>query len=243
MVSAADTGSATARDPVVGWTTLLTGLAITAFLYWRNHDTSAPMGFDEYNLLNTAIVLWIPLLVLLLVLRQEPADFGFTVGDAGKGWLYVAIAFLLFVPVILLFAPSPGAQEYYISWLGSSRAILSPLWNGSGYIGGQLDWGRLAYHEVVMGFYMFGWEFFFRGFLLNGLRKISPLWIAILIQAVLFTALHWSKPLSEVASSFPGAIIMALIAIRCRSFVPCFLLHFLVSAGFDGAVLYSHFHH
>ena len=231
------------RDPLTGWTTLTTGIVICLFLYWRNHYTNLPMSFDEYNLLNTAMILWVPMVVLLVFLRREPADFGFAVGEGRTGLIIAFSAFLLFLPIIILFAPQPGAQSYYIPWLESSRAISSSFYTGAVLVGEHIDWSRLAYHELVMGFYMFGWEFFFRGFLLNGVRRIAPLWVAVLIQAALFTALHWSKPLSEVASSFPGAILMALLAIRCRSFIPCFILHYLISAGFDGAVLYYHFHH
>ena len=228
-----------AESRVVGWGTLITGAAICGFLWWRNHDTANAMTFDEYNLLNTALILWVPLLLVLFAFRREPTEFGLTVGDTGKGLWVVLAAFVLFVPVILLTAPQPGPQEYYRGWLAGSGALSGPYFI---HHGGAIVWKRLLYHETVMGFYMFGWEFFFRGFLLNGLRRTMPLWVAVVVQALLFMAMHWSKPPAEVASSFPGAIIMALLALRYRSFLPCFMLHYLVSAGFDGAVLYYHFH-
>ena len=44
-----------------------------------------------------------------------------------------------------------------------------------------------------MGFYMFCWEFFFRGFLLFGLQKSRlGAWGAVIVQALLFALLHWS---------------------------------------------------
>jgi len=231
-------------DKVAGWITLITGLVVSGFLLWRNH--SQWMDFNEYNLLNTAFVFWIPLVVVLLILRREPSEFGLTPGDLGPG-LFMALAlFASFSLVIVLIAPTPGPQQYYLNWMGpngGSRAITGIVYNGVSWLRGwQIDFGRLAYHELVMGFYMFGWEWYHRGFLLNGLRKLVPVWGAILIQAALFTALHWGKPALEFASSFPGGILMALLALRYRSFVPCFVLHWLVSAGFDFAVLYNHFH-
>lgn len=242
--AAAAGASGRASDRAVGWTTLVSGIAISAFLWWRNHDARQPMWFDEYNLLNTALILWVPLVILMMGLRREPEEFGFQVGDLRQGMTLVLAAFLVFIPVILYFAPDKNAQEYYLSWLGQSRAVVGVFPNGhGGFTPGQLDWARLAYHEAMMGFYMFGWEFFFRGYLLNGVRKISPVWVAVLIQAVIFTAMHWSKPSAEVASSFPGAILMAILALRSKSFLPCFMLHWLVSAGFDAAVLYYHFRH
>ena len=232
-----------ASDVVCGWTTLAVGLCVSGFLLWRNHQ---PMDFAEYNLLNTAFILFVPLFIILLCLRREAADFGLTPGDFRRGALIALGLFAAFIPVLLFFAPTPGPQEYYLGWLGSnngSGAIKGIFWDGKAWSsGGQMDWSRLAYHELVMAFYMFGWEWYHRGFLLFGLKKIMPVWGAVLIQAALFTALHWGKPIMETASSFPGGILMGLLALRYRSFIPCFILHCLISAGFDSAVLWYHFH-
>jgi membrane protease YdiL (CAAX protease family) len=231
-----------ATDRVSGWVTLATGLAVSGFLLWRNRQ---PMEFSEYNLLNIACILWVPLLVILFGLRRNPSDFGMAVGNVKGGVRAAFLLFLAFVPIILAFAPQPGPQQYYLSWLGTmggSGTIIGIWPEGDSYSrGGVLRWDRLVYHEAVMGFYMFGWEWYHRGFLLTGLRRCMPLWGAILLQATLFMVLHLGKPWAEVASSFPGGILMALVALRYRSFLPCFLLHWLVSAGFDAAVLWHHF--
>ena len=229
------------RDTVGGGATLVVGTVINGYLLWRNQNT--PFNFNEFNLINTALILWLPLFVVMVFLRREPAEFGMKTGD--RGWLPVLIPlalFAAFVPVLLLVAPAPDPQAYYLSVMSDSRVVsgVFTLPNGT-LTRGVLDFPRFFYHQAVMGFYMFGWEYFYRGFLLSGLQKIMPVWGAVLVQAVLFTALHWSKPPLEIVSSFPGAIFMALLALRFRSFVPCFLLHFLVSAGFDGAVLFFHF--
>lgn len=233
-------------DRTTGWITLASGVAIAAYLYWRNH-TNPVMPFSEYNLLNTAFILWIPLLVILFVLRRDPSEFGMRAGELKGGLKAACLLFVAFIPVILIISPQPGSQTYYLNWMGTftgSNTIQNIFYDFGKEAwspGGKIDYARLAYHELAMGFYMFGWEFFFRGYLLYGVRRIAPLWAAILFQSVIFTALHWGKPLPEVASSFPGGILMALLALRYRSFLPCFLLHWLVSAGFDIGVLFFHF--
>ncbi len=242
----ADAPASGANDVTTGWVTVLLGLAISGFLFWKNHDRGVILGFYEYNLLNIAFVLWVPLIVGMLFLRREPADIGFATGDLGKGMLAALACFVLFCPVLYFFGQNRDAQSYYIGhWmnsLGGSGAVISVFGDGrGGIIGGRIVWEKLVYHEVIMGFYMFAWEYYHRGFLLNGFLKIMPDWGAVLLQAALFTALHYGKPLAETISSFPGAILMALLAIRFRSFLPCFLLHWLVSAGFDFSVLYHHF--
>jgi len=232
------------RDLAGGLTTLAVGVLVTAFLFWRNHY-GEQMMFDEYNLLNTACILWIPLVVVMLFLRREPTDYGFAVGDTKEAMRLALGAVLLFLPVVLVIAPGDGPQAYYVPWLGNyggSRALVFGMWHGTRHLSDHIDWARLAYHELVMGFYMFGWEYYFRGFLLSGLRRILPLWWAIGLQALFFFALHYGKPWPEMLSSLPGGVIMALVSIRYRSFIPCFVVHFLISLSFDFAVVFYHLH-
>ncbi|MBC8140338.1 MAG: CPBP family intramembrane metalloprotease [Armatimonadetes bacterium] len=239
--SQSDVPSGGVGDVTTGWVTLIAGLFICGFLYYINHSARR-MGFHEYNLINTAFVLWVPLLLGMYGLRRSPESLGFGLGDLGKGTVAAFVCLTLFSPVIYYFAAYPDPQAYYLRWMSQSGAIIGIFRNGQGgFTGGTIDPMGLLFHQIVMGFYMFGWEFFFRGFLLTGLQKIMPLWAAIGLHALLFMALHIGKPLPETLSSFPGAILMAIIAVRFKSFLPCFLLHWLVSAGFDFAVLYHYF--
>ncbi len=230
-----------AGDRVAGWTTLVLGVLISSFLWWKNQKT--PMGFEEYYLINNALLLWAPLCIILLFLKREASEFGLTVGDLKKGALFVLIGFLLFLPVLLIIAPTNDAQNYYIgNSLTRSGAITGVrLAPGGGYAGGTIDWGRLVFHETVFGFYMFCWEWFFRGFLLFGIRKVLPDWAAVVIQAILFFALHWGKPMPELYSSLAGGLLLGVIALRLRSFLPCFLIHWIIAMTFDFSVLFFHF--
>lgn len=228
------------REQTAGWATLLVGLAISGFLFWKNKQ---PMGFEEYYIVNIALLLWAPLVLILLFLRREAADFALTPGDVRGGVRLALLLFALFVPVLLFFAPQPPFQNYYLrALLSESRAITGLRWTAQGALtGGTLDYGRLLFHETVLGFYMFAWEWYFRGFLLFGLKRIMPVVWAALLQATLFAILHIGKPYIEVASSFAGGLLLAGVALRFRSFLPCFLIHFLISMSFDFAVLYFHF--
>jgi membrane protease YdiL (CAAX protease family) len=232
-----DDGGAAAnglRELGAGWATLLIGLLVTGFLFWANNYSDLTAGFERYYLLNTALLLWVPLVTILVLLRRSPEDFAFGTGDLRGGLLAAGLLFALFVPVILWKAPSEAFQEYYVRQLRYSGAI----------VGFGRDWnvGRFVYHQVVLGFYMFAWEWYFRGFLLFGLKRLMPVPWAALLQAVAFALLHYNKPLDEVVSSFFGALLLAVVALRYRSFLPCFFLHWAISAAFDGAVLYHFLH-
>jgi membrane protease YdiL (CAAX protease family) len=85
---------------------------------------------------------------------------------------------------------------------------------------------------------MFCWEFFFRGYLLFGLARTVK-WLAVIVQAVVFGALHWYKVPLELAASFGAGIVLGILALRAKSFLPCFALHWLVSVSFDVLILVS----
>jgi membrane protease YdiL (CAAX protease family) len=237
----------TDQDRVAGWSTVVVGTLVSGVLLTKNvllpgRVPSSAMGFTEYYLFNIALLLLPALLLILLGLRRDVAEFGFQSGELRGGVIAALIGFALFVPVLLLVAPQPAFQSYYLrNLLAESGVVTNFTWQGNQIVGGTIDWGRLAFHELVLGMYMLAWEWFFRGFLLFGARRAFPTWAAALIQAVLFCALHWGKPPIEVASSLPGGLILAAAAIRFQSFLPCFLIHFLISAGFDMAVLFYHF--
>jgi membrane protease YdiL (CAAX protease family) len=222
-------------DDLTGWATLLVGLLCCGAMLWKN--TVGPrlfqvssMDFVEFNLYSLVLLLLPPLVLLLCFLKRELSEFGLNPcprEGIGLAWIGAAA----FLPVLAVVGKTKPFQEYYLWWLGGSGA----------YRFGRIDWGRLAFHESVMCLYMLAWEWFFRGFLLFGLKKIMPAWVAGFVQASLFAALHYGKPPIELISSFFGGLLLAGVALRYRSVLPCFLVHFLISAANDGAALYYHF--
>ena len=81
---------------------------------------------------------------------------------------------------------------------------------------------------ATLVFYMFCWEFFFRGFLLFGIAQgFGPL-AAILLQAALFGAAHWGKPMPEFYSSFLGGALLGYVCWKEKSFAPAFYTHALI---------------
>lgn len=237
-----------ASDDLVGWSTLAIGMAISLLLLWKNGGWAAfrsPIGFrgfDDYNLFNIAVLLLPTLTWILLVLKREVSDFGLTPGNVKGALLFALITLAIFAPIcFLFFSKLPAVQSYYVRVLSVSGVLYQMDWRNGVDVGGKIDYGRFLYHETVMGMYMFAWEWFFRGYMLFGLRKIMPTWAAAIVQMIPFFILHIGKPTGEFFSSIAGGLILVPIALRYRSFVPCFLAHYVLSMVNDIAVLYHHF--
>ena len=146
----------------------------------------------------------IPMLITLVVFRENPSRFGFTLGNWKTGIILTAGGILLMIPILILVGRGDTSmQKYY-----------EPLVSG-------LPWSTLGD--------LFGWEFVFRGWLLFGYaRKFGP--EAIWLQAVPFALAHIGKPEVETLSTIFGGFAFGWIAWQTRSFVYPLLIHWFVAS-------------
>jgi len=194
---------------------------------WSAFRSSTPMSFMEYYLVNDIALFIIPLVVITFCGRSL-SEYAMRTCDRKHLAIAVAIG-LLFFPVVLITAKSADFQTYYLQAMRQSGAIADfPL---------EMSVFGLIRHQVILITYMFAWEWFFRGFLLMSVRRISGPIVAVLLQAVLFTIMHLGKPTIEVVSSFFGAVILGVWALRARSMMPCFVVHALLTTLNDIAVI------
>lgn len=232
-----------------GLVTFFVGTLISVYLFLTNPD---PKSFEEYNFINTGLCLWLPLMIILFVFRQEPNQFGLTRGDQRLGMKWVWIAWIGMILPLVFYSYQTSAKQFYVQgrlesyYLTGLGTVLNPILH-------TVNYKALLYFELGMGFYMFCWEFFFRGFLLFGLQKSRlGTWGAVGVQALLFMLLHWAwkdhnqaaKPTLETWSALPGGIILGILALKTRSFLYGFLAHWAISVTLDLFLLVPFiFHH
>ena len=149
------------------------------------------------------LYLIIPLIFILLVFREHPREYGFSIGDWKAGLVITLTGILVMAPVIWYLGKSdPSMTDYY-----------EPLADG-------LPW--TTFLDLI------GWEFFFRGWILFGYaRKFGA--EALWLQAVPFALAHISKPEVETLSTIFGGFLFGWIAWRTRSFLYPFLIHWFIS--------------
>jgi uncharacterized protein len=162
------------------------------------HRLTPDKGIDR-----TILYLVIPLFFIVVVFREHPGEYGFTLGDWRAGIPITLIAMLLIAPVLWLVARGAVMQGYYEQQLtGLPRNTFIDL---------------------------LGWEFIFRGWILFGyVRKFGH--DALWLQAVPFALAHISKPEVETLSTIFGGFVFGWIAYRTKSFLYPFLIHWFVSS-------------
>jgi membrane protease YdiL (CAAX protease family) len=158
----------------------------------------------SYKYLDRVILyLFIPLVFILFVFRENPRSFGLTLGDWKAGLVITLAGILFMAPIIWYLGTSDSSMsEYY-----ESRV------NG-------LPW--TTFLDLI------GWEFFFRGWILFGYaRKFGP--DALWLQAVPFALAHIGKPEIETLSTIFGGFAFGWVAWRTRSFLYPFLIHWFIA--------------
>lgn len=149
------------------------------------------------------LYLVIPLLVIVLLFRQNPKEYGFSLGDWKAGLVLTTIGILIMAPVIYFLGSGDASiQDYY-----------KPLVKG-------LPW--TSFLDLI------GWEFLFRGWILFAyVRKFGP--EALWVQAVPFALMHNGKPELETLSTIFGGFAFGWVAYRTKSFVWPFLIHWFIA--------------
>lgn len=183
--------------------------------------TGEARTWNEYLLVSTAALLWLPMLYAALFSRRELSDYGFARGDVKTGWMWAALIYAAMLVPLFLAAGRPEFQRYY---------PLQPR--------AETDTAYLIYFELTYGFYLFCWEFFFRGFLTFGLFRWLGWW-GVLVQSGAFMLLHAGKPPPELFGSFIAGGVLAVIALRSKSFLPAFWAHWGIAVTFDMLIIFG----
>lgn len=171
-------------------------------LYWFSAD-----GFLMFIL---------PVMLIWFVHKQKLSDFGMRAGDKKFGFSTYLIFVLIMVPVVWFISGNESFIKAY------PQAGLRIRENPS----------ILLYYELIVGFYMLGWEFFWRGYMLFGLKEKFG-YYAVFMQMLPFFILHRGKPEVETFSSIFAGLILGIQALRANSFIYCFLTHWTIMIFID----------
>ncbi len=181
------------------WKVVTVTILSTLLLMVDYYHTLTPSKLID----RTILYLVIPLLVVLILFRENPVKYGFSLGDWKIGLLLSLIGIVLIAPVLWLTAHGGAMKSYY-----------EPQLNG-------LPWNTFVD--------LFGWEFLFRGFILFAyVRRFGH--DALWLQAVPFALAHLGKPEIETLSTIFGGFAFGWVAYRTRSFVYPFLIHWFVAS-------------
>ena len=162
------------------------------------------------------------LIFIKFVLRRPLRDYGLSFGEKKLSLLFILFA----IPFSVLSGVSGAGDEQL-------RAAY-PLVNLHEYG----TWQFVLGYYVSYFLYYIGWEFFFRGLLLNASKRKMGVVAAILFTTMISALIHTSiasmgKPMIETLSAIPAGIMFGYIAYKTRSMIPPLIIHTLIGFSTD----------
>jgi len=157
-----------------------------------------------------------PILVILVLLRQNPLNFGLRPGSPRIWGFHVLVICLAAAIILYLFSFRTSLQNYY-----------------------RADDFSLAGYIMTSIISMSASEFLYRGFLLFGLKEKFKEG-SILLQMVPFALLHIGKPELETLSTIFTGILFGYIAYRGKSYWPAFIIHLFINVFFVTLINYRY---
>lgn len=158
----------------------------------------------------------LPVLVILLVLRKNPLDFGLRLGNVRRWGFYVGV--VIIASAIVLYAASYNRtlQNYY-----------------------RMNDFKLSGYFLTSVVSLSAQEFTYRGFLLFGLREKFKEG-SIFVQMVPFALLHITKPELETLSTIVTGVLFGYIAYRSKSYWPAFIIHLFINVFFVSLINFKY---
>ncbi|MGL4595824.1 MAG: hypothetical protein ACRCUY_13965, partial [Thermoguttaceae bacterium] len=127
----------------------------------------------------------IPMGIVKFVFREKLASYGIRFGITKL----TIRSFLITAPFIVLIAYLTGKNPAFFDVYPFSPFLRSER--------GNIEWELFTIHAILYFGYYFGWEFLFRGFLQHGISSRCGIEVAILVQTLASTMLHYGHPPSE----------------------------------------------
>ena len=158
----------------------------------------------------------IPVLVILAMPGHRVRDYYIRFENFPKHlWIYIVL-FLLILPAVVISSRFPSFLQTYPFYAWANRSTFD-FWAWQGMY--ALQFASL--------------EFFFRGFVLHGLRRALGS-SAIFVMAVPYCMIHFGgKPLPETIGAIFAGIILGTLAMRTRSIWGGVLIHVGVALTMD----------
>jgi hypothetical protein len=185
-------------------------------------------NYQLYNLAYWAAIIFIcyfivPVLVIKLGFRERLRDYGLQWGTFLKdSWIYLIMLGIMF-PLVYFASTNHSFQARYPFYTPAS---------------GESLWPNFWIWQMIYFCQFFALEFFFRGFLVHGLKKYVGVY-SIIIMTVPYCMIHFGKPMGETFAAIFAGLALGMMSLKSRSIALGVFLHYSVAITMDMAALWQ----
>lgn len=157
----------------------------------------------------------LPMLVILCMPGERIRDYNVSLRGFWRHLpLYLGM-FALFTPVLIMVSHSESFSRTYPFYKLANRSVFD-----------------LVAWELMYAVQFLSLEFFFRGFLLQGVRRQLGV-NALFIMIIPYCMIHYGKPLPETLGAIGAGLLLGTIAMRTRSIWGGVIIHVCVAVTMD----------
>ena len=163
-----------------------------------------------------------PIIFIRFVCKKSLGDYGVKFkGVFSLWWMYILMLAVM-LPIVIVASRSEGFQATY--------PFFEPFPD-------EPLWPRFWIWEGAYFLQFVGLEFFFRGFLLHGIRRRFGAY-AIFVMMVPYCMIHFGKPIPETLAAIVAGIILGFMSLKTRSIWMGAALHVTVALTMDTCALW-----
>lgn len=157
----------------------------------------------------------VPLLLGFFVLKMRPRDLGFRLrGTTPGAWVY-PVLYLAVLPFVVYASTHPRFQATYPFYRDAGRSLRD-----------------FVYWEAAYALQFITVEFFYRGYLVLGLKpRLGP--YSVLVMLAPYCMIHFHKPWQEAIGAILAGLVLGTLAYRTGTVVYGILLHYGVALTMD----------
>lgn len=182
---------------------------------FRGHPYRELIGYVWWGFWNVLCFLIIPMLTIKLVLKQKLNSYGWQLGSIKQHWL----GYVLLASPIMFFAFLVSFREDFANHY--------PFYNLA-----HKSWLDLILWECIYILQFIAVEFFFRGFLVNGLR-IPFGSLSIAVMCLPYLMLHFPKLWLESFGAISFGFLLGILALRSKSIWGGVAVHVAIALTMD----------
>lgn len=164
----------------------------------------------------------LPTIFIKTVLKQKLIDYGLSFKGVFRSYKIYLIFFLFMLPLIIGVSFSESFQSKY------------PFYNPN-------NEGLYPKFFIWQCFYFlqfFALEFFFRGFMIHGLKKKFG-YYSIFIMMIPYCMIHFQKPMPETIGAIIAGIVLGSLSLKSKSIWLGVAIHYSVAITMDIAALWQ----
>lgn len=167
------------------------------------------------------VFLLIPMLIVKFVLKENLTDYGFQIKGIKKHlWIYLVLIAIMFPIVFIVSKSSVFLQQY-------------PFY----HITDKSQLHNFFIWEIIYVLQFVSIEFFFRGFLLHGVKHKFG-YYAILFAVIPYCMIHFGKPVSETTGAIIAGCVLGFLSLNTNSILLGIIVHVTIALTMDFCALW-----